>query len=261
MNGKQSRTKTNGKQSSAKNITNQPKAGHKPALAKRTTAVSRIRFVLVDIDDTLFPSTEFSTLARKNAVRAMIESGLEAGASQAYAALTKIVRIRGSNYGRHFDDLCATFKCSNKSKVIAAGIAAYHNTKSSILPYPQVPMTLLALRESGYQIYAASNGDAIKQWDKLIRLGIHNFFHGAFFSGDLGGEKSRRFFRRVLSGLKAGPGQVVMVGDKPEADIEPASKLGITTIRIMQGKHRSKKSNAIHTVGSFDNILEILKVY
>lgn len=217
----------------------------------------RIKYVLLDIDDTIFPSTEFSTLARRNAVRAMVEAGLGAGVEQAYGSLSKIVAQKGSNYDKHFNDLCLQFKCSQRSKVVAAGIAAYHNTKASILPYPEVPSTLLKLREAGLKIYAASNGHALKQWDKLIRMGVHNYFHGAFLSGEMGMEKSGKFFAAALKKIGASPQECVMVGDNPDSDMATASRAGITTVRIRQGKHKKLKSSADYTINSFKEILEI----
>ncbi|HQT44567.1 MAG TPA: HAD family hydrolase [Candidatus Micrarchaeota archaeon] len=218
------------------------------------------KIVLLDIDDTLFPSTEFSTLARKNSVRAMIEAGLPCTFDEGYSALASIVRRKGSNYPGHFDDLCVKFKAKSPSKVVAAGIVAYHNTKASIQPYPEVMLTLLRLREEGFRLYAATNGNSVKQWDKLIRLGLHNIVHGAFISEDVGVEKSREFYIRALKTLGAKPSGAVMVGDHPVYDIREARAAGIMAIRVTSGKHSSKKAAADRNIKSFNEILGILGV-
>ncbi|MFA5105824.1 MAG: HAD family hydrolase [Candidatus Micrarchaeia archaeon] len=222
--------------------------------------MAKIKFILLDIDDTLFPSTQFSSLARENSVKAMIEAGLPCTYARGHAALLSIVRKKGSNYPGHFDDLCAYFKAKNPDKIIAAGIVAYHNTKASILPYPQVMRTMIRLREEGYKLYVATNGNSIKQWDKLIRLGLHNLVHGAFISEGVGLEKSKGFYQRALRSLGAKPSQAIMVGDHPEFDMSAAKQAGITTVRVLSGKHAGKKAESDYRIKSFDEMLGILGV-
>ena len=151
--------------------------------AGKTVKAVAIKAVIFDIDDTLFASTEFAEKARRNAVNAMVEAGLKADTRKAYSELSKIIAERGSNYGNHFGELCKKFRhSSDKDKIVAAGIAAYHNTKASILPFPEVPRALLKLRDEGYALYVASEGNSLKQWDKLFRLGVYLMFDEVFVS-------------------------------------------------------------------------------
>ncbi|HID73288.1 TPA: haloacid dehalogenase, partial [Candidatus Micrarchaeota archaeon] len=131
-----------------------------------------VKFILFDIDDTLFPSTEFAELARKNAIRAMMDMGLEGDPDRLYRKLRLIIKRKGSNYGEHFDDLCKSQRVRKPARYVAAAIVAYHNTKMSIQPFPGVGKMLIALKEKGYRLYVATNGTTIKQWDKLIRMRI-----------------------------------------------------------------------------------------
>ncbi|MEM4389480.1 MAG: TIGR02253 family HAD-type hydrolase [Candidatus Micrarchaeia archaeon] len=222
----------------------------------------RIKAILFDIDDTLFPSGEFAEKARRNAIAAMIEEGLERSADEAYAVLQSIIREYGSNYPRHFDVLLDRLGVKeNRARLIAAGVAAYHNTKSTIAPFPDVPRTLIRLRDLGYRLYAVSEGKAVKQWDKLIRLGLDFLFHGAFISEEVGCGKSVRFYRTVARKLALKPGELLMVGDRLDKDIGPAKRAGMRTARILQGKYalqagRTKPDFEITRVGE---LLDILK--
>lgn len=213
-----------------------------------------IKAILFDIDDTLFPSTEFSSLARKKALNAMIFFGMKASKRQASAALDKIIKKYGSNYPRHFDILASSFECDNKNRAIAAAICAYHNAKSAISPYPQAKKALLELKRSGYILAIASEGRAIKQWDKLIRLGLGKFFSCAFVTS----KKSPAFYRRICAGLKLEPNQLLMVGDNPQKDILFAKKAGLHSVRLMLGKHRHKKGEADANIGNLSAILPLL---
>ncbi|HNT61024.1 MAG TPA: HAD hydrolase-like protein, partial [Candidatus Bilamarchaeaceae archaeon] len=161
--------------------------------------------IFFDVDNTLFPTAEFAELARRNAIRAIIETGLGKKEEELYKELNKLIREKGSNYPNHFDLLLKRMGAKRPARYVAAAVAAYHNTKSSIQPYPEVPKTLMELKERGYTLYVATNGDAVKQWDKLIRMGIHLFFDDVFVSEELGEEKSPSFFRKAMRLAKARP--------------------------------------------------------
>ncbi len=218
-----------------------------------------VRHLLFDIDDTLFPSTEFSALARKNAINAMMSAGLEGDFDEMLSMLGAIIAKRGSNYPRHFDDLCVELGIREPGRFIAAAVGAYHDTKTSIAPYPRVPSTLLRLREGGHSLYAATQGSAIKQWDKLFRLRIAMFFDAVFVSEELGVDKGPDFYRKILDALKAAPKDCLMVGDREDGDIIPAREAGIRTVRMMIGKHAHVPSSADFTIRDISEILPILK--
>ncbi len=215
--------------------------------------------IFFDVDNTLFPTAEFAELARRNAIRAMIETGLDATEEQIYRGLQRLIKEKGSNYSNHFDLLLKRMGVKRPARYVAAAVAAYHNTKSSIQPYPEVPKALMELKERGYKLYVATNGDAVKQWDKLIRMGIHLFFEDVFVSGEIGEEKSPNFFKKVLSEIKAHPSECIMVGDREDSDILPAKKAGIYTIRIMQGPYAGEKGEADARIRSFSELLKVVK--
>ena len=218
-----------------------------------------IKHILFDIDDTLFPSTEFSSLARKNAINAMISIGLEEDFESLSARLAAIIEKKGSNYPKHFDDLCKELNIKEPGRYVAAAVAAYHNTKTSIQPFSTVPLTLLKLKQKGYRLYVATNGSSIKQWDKLIRLRIALYFDGVFVSEELGQKKSRPFYRKIIKKLGARPQECMMVGDREDADIAPAKKVGIRTVRVLRGKYAKTPSDADFTIRDMGELINILQ--
>ena len=214
-----------------------------------------IKYIFFDIDNTLFPTREFAELARKNAIRAMIEMGLPIDSIRLYEQLLLIIKKHGSNDSRHFNLLLEELKIKQPARYIAAAVAAYHNAKASILPYPDVPRTLLSLRESGYALYVATNGTAIKQWDKLIRLGIHHYFKEVFVSEEVGMEKNPAFFKRITQQLSILPGESIMIGDTEKSDILPAKEIGMKTLYIQRYEGKIRKG----TITDFSHLLDILK--
>lgn len=208
--------------------------------------------IIFDIDNTLFPSNDFAELARRNAITAMIEAGMDVDENTAYKKLRQVIDGYGPNYTQHFNILLKKLGMKRNPKIIAAGIVAYHQAKTSIFPYPDVPKTIISLRERGYKLCIASEGKALKQWDKLIRLGLHNMFHEVFVTP----KKTGHFYKSILNKLKLKPQEVLMVGDRLDKDILPAKSLGIKTVLVA---HEHAGKGADYSVRNFGELLKIIE--
>jgi FMN phosphatase YigB (HAD superfamily) len=138
--------------------------------------------------------------------------------------------------------LCRQLKVKQPEKYVAAAVASYHDTKTSIQPFPKIPLLLLHLKEKGFRIYAATSGNSVKQWDKLIRLRVSLYFDGVFVTPN---EKDSKFYKKILSELGTKAENCIMIGDREEVDITPAKLVGMRTIRVLAGKYAaSQDSNA-----------------
>ncbi|MCX6775255.1 MAG: HAD family hydrolase [Candidatus Micrarchaeota archaeon] len=211
-----------------------------------------LRAIVFDIDNTLFPSNDFAEYARRNALTAMIEAGMDVDENTAYKKLRHVIERYGPNYPQHFNILLKELGVKHNPKIIAAGIVAYHQAKTGIFPYPDVPKTIISLRERGYKLCIASEGKALKQWDKLIRLGLHNMFHEVFVTP----KKTGHFYKSILDKLKLKPQEVLMVGDRLDKDILPAKSLGIKTVLVA---HEHAGKGADYSVRNFGELLKIIE--
>lgn len=197
------------------------------------------RAVFFDIDDTLYASSELAYHARENAVNAMIDAGLvEKDPKKVFSLLEAIVKEKGSNFTRHFDLLLERVRMEWNPAIIAAGVAAYHDTKISYIhPYPDTVPVLLQLREKGCKLGIITNGIAVKQWEKLIRLGLNHFFHAVVISESYGVSKpSRELYEIALREMGVDAKDAVMVGDKIDVDIAGAKDAGFRTVWISHKK-------------------------
>jgi len=203
----------------------------------------KIKCILFDIDDTLYDATLQMNMARLNAVKAMIEAGLPVDIEKAYETLEDIVAKFGPHYNRHFDRLLESLGLKWNPRVIAAGVTAYRETSTAyIKPYPDTVPVLLKLRESGYFLGAISEGISVKQWQKLIQLGIQHLFHSLTVSEEIGEEKvTPKLFKKILNQLNASPKETLFVGNQLDTDIQSANKLSIVSVRIRKGKFRTEE--------------------
>ena len=200
----------------------------------------KVRYILFDIDDTLYDSTLQMSTARMNAIRAMTQTGLPTEVETTYKVLEKIVEKYGPHYSRHFDELLERLGLKWDPRVIASGVIAYRETSAAYLkPYPDTVPTLLKLRDQGYRLGVVSEGRAVKQWQKLVQLGVQHIPHLVIISEELGLEAlDSSLFKAVLERIDAQPRETIFVGSKLEPDIASANGLGVITVRIRKGKNR-----------------------
>ena len=221
--------------------------------------------IIFDIDDTLYNSTRLSITARANAIEAMIDAGLPVDRETGTELLNGVIQRLGANSNRHFDELVEAAGVPPSARLIAAGIVAYHNTKPVYLrPFEETIPTLLRLRDLGYRMGVITNGMAVKQWEKLIRLGIQHFFHAAVVSETAGVEKpDPQIFTVCCERLQVEPAASVYVGNDPHTDIFGANRVGMLSIRMHKGKHADVEPEddahrATHDIDRLGDLLELI---
>lgn len=200
----------------------------------------KVRYILFDIDDTLYDSTLQMSTARMNAIRAMTETGLPTEVETTYKVLEEIVEHYGPHYSKHFDELLKRLGLRWDPRVIASGVIAYRETSAAYLkPYHDTVPTLLKLRDQGYKLGVVSEGRAVKQWQKLVQLGVQHIPHLVIISEELELEAlDSSLFRAALERIGAKSEETIFVGSKLEPDIASAKEVGLITVRIRKGKNR-----------------------
>lgn len=199
----------------------------------------KTRAILFDIDDTLYDSTRVSTLARGRAIEAMIDAGLGVEHETVQEELQRVVAEFGSNYPGHFNVLLERLGVGPNNRLVAAGIVAYHNVKYAYLcPFEETVPTLLRLQHLGCRLGVVTNGKAVKQWEKLIRLGLQHLFATVVISEEIGIEKpDPRIFQQACHDLKVSPEDSAFVGNDLVKDIAGARGAGLLPILMRRGKH------------------------
>lgn len=213
--------------------------------AARITPMRRLAAIFFDIDDTLYSTTEFVDEARSAAVDAMIGAGLRLERDRVLAELRAVVDQFSSNYERHYNAVLArvppgSYEPVNPAMIVAAGVAAYHDTKvRKLKPYPDAAELLSRLGARGTPLLGiVSTGSGVKQAEKLIRLDLarHLAPGAVFFCDELGLPKNDlRIWRRATEDLRLDARECMVVGDNPPNDIDPPAELGMVTVLVRRG--------------------------
>ena len=233
--------------------------------------MTRLRAVLFDIDDTLFSTTHFARVARRNAIRAMIRAGLDVPEDEALRELEEVISEFSSNYEHHYDQLLKRLRPpslaeKNQALIVAAGVAAYHDTKFRQLePFPDVYPLFEALKAAGIRVGILTHGWTTKQAEKIVRLGLLDYVHpkAVFISDQIGISKPNpKLYAQALTDLDLSPDEVMYVGDSPENDIAPPQALGMIAVWSKRAAKRTLEGTGItpdHTVESFEELRTILR--
>ena len=227
--------------------------------------------VLFDLDDTLFSTTAFARLARSNAVRAMVEAGLGLSEAVVQAELDEVIAEFSSNYDNHFDKLLQrlrqeSLRRTNPALIVAAGVAAYHDTKFRELePFKDVIPLLDALGDAGLVRGIITHGWTAKQAEKLVRLGLvpHLNANAVFISDQIGISKPNpKLYQTALADLKLAAPRVMYVGDNPLHDIAPPRQLGMVTVWARRGARQDIEGTGVrpdHVIDDFEELATILR--
>lgn len=205
-----------------------------------------IVLVAFDLDDCLFDSTDLSIRARIAGIKAMIDLGLNISLNRAKAIMDEIVNDYGSNFSKHYNYLLrrlnkfeekVNLSPSEQYKYIAAAVIAYHKEKiQSIKLYDDVKENLKIIKEMGIKTAIITDGIPIKQYEKILRLGINDLIDLVVISDELGIRKPNpKLFDFCLKKFGIKGEETIYVGDRIEKDIIPALLNNMVSIYIHRG--------------------------
>lgn len=235
---------------------------------------SPLRAVFFDVDDTLYSTTAFATLARRRAMEAMVAlGGLRVTAEQLQAELKEVIAEFGPNYDSHYDRMLRRFPEADlgghsRNLLVAAGVAAYHDTKiEEMRPFPGVLELLAALRAGPRLVLGViTEGLEVKQAEKILRLGVYRHLDpGAVFISDVIGisKPNPKLWQRACADTGVPPAESLYVGDNPVNDVVPARAVGMRTVRMRSpgGKYAGidGPEPAHHEAADFADLSAILR--
>lgn len=226
--------------------------------------------IFFDVDDTLYSTTEFAATARKNAVRAMIDSGLQITEEECLHELEEVIQEFSSNYEHHFDKLLLRLPRERMQGVsplvlVAAGMVGYHDTKfHGLSPYSDAIEVLKVLGERGLKLGIISAGIGIKQAEKVVRLGLNKLVssQAVFITDSIGIAKTNpKLFLRACAHFHVSPAQTMYVGDNPPVDVDVPHRAGMITVHSRRsGKHLNDDNQFApdHVIHNFWDLLELI---
>ncbi len=236
-----------------------------------------IKLVGFDLDDCLFDSTGLSQRARIKGIDAMLSLGLKIDRQKALILIQEIVAEYGSNSSKHYDyfirrlNLYENYAISFNEQVryITAAVMAYHGQKiKHIQLYDDVLKSLEKLKKSSIKTAIITDGIPIKQYEKILRLGIDDLIDLVVISDEIGIRKPNpELFSYCLKKFKVKGHETIYVGDNIYKDIIPANFNKIHSVYIhrggkydthITGETISEENKPDHEISGLDELFNII---
>lgn len=195
---------------------------------------------IFDLDDTLYPEIDF------------VKSGFKVVASylgDRYGYNEKELRyklagiLKRDGRGKIFNTLLEELDLYSEVNLLLL-IHLYRSHKPNINLYTDALPTIEKLRNLDKNLAVVTDGMAAVQRNKLVSLGLPNYFDILLCTDELGREywkPSTISFEIVLNLLDIRPDEAVYIGDNISKDFLGPNSLGMHTIQVI--KHREYKES------------------
>ena len=236
-----------------------------------------IKLVGFDLDDCLFDSTGLSQRARIKGIDAMLSLGLKIERQKALILIQEIVAEYGSNSSKHYDYFIRrlnqyenyAISFNEQVRYITAAVMAYHGQKiKHIQLYDDVLKSLEKLKKSSIKTTIITDGIPIKQYEKILRLGIDDLIDLVVISDEIGIRKPNpELFSYCLKKFKVKGHESIYVGDNIYKDIIPANFNKIHSVYIhrggkydtnVTGETISEENKPDHEISRLDELFNII---
>lgn len=199
------------------------------------------RAVVFDLDDTLFDAFgQCVGPAQREAATAMRAAGLR-------APLEAVVALREAYAGRRVDVdrlVAEAFPCADVERVVAAGRRAFfERDPGALTPFPFARAVLEAVRLRSRAVLLTA-GSLSTQRTKVERLGLADLLDPLLFVDPARGEDKHGALAGWLAAARFDPAEVLVVGDRPDAEIAAALALGCSALRIRAGEWAREPTQA-----------------
>ena len=192
-----------------------------------------LRAVVVDLDDTLYDCfTQCVGPAHREAARAMVEAGARATVDEVLDA-----RMSLGGVEHDLDDaVAACFRAVNPARVAEAGRRAFYDRDPGpLVPFPFTAEVLRRVRAT-VRLVLLSMGHPATQEKKLMALGLEGAFDEVLLDDVFTRRGKEELLRAWLARSGFAANEVLVVGDRPDAEIAAALRLGMQTLRIRGGE-------------------------
>lgn len=195
--------------------------------------VRRIRGIVFDLDETLYPQGEF----KRSSFRAI---GLHlaphgADPEKVVESLEGIIRRHGPSHPTMFDDMLA--EVGLPVSLVPELVEFFRSHRPVLSPFPGVTAMLAKLRES-YRLGLLTDGLARVQRAKVEALALAPCFDRVVYSDD---EATSKPDPLLFAGFEAAfglPGDAFLhVADNPAKDFSGARSRGWLTARVLTGEY------------------------
>ena len=206
---------------------------------KDAVVLASFSAVIFDLDNSLFDEKKFIIAAYHN-IASYLTKLCDHSEIALFEKLLSMFQRKTSMYPRLFDDLIEELGLNQE--VLSELIKIYAHTKVDLKLFPGAEKLLKNLKKQGIKLCLVTNGNVESQKSKVQQLNLKNYFDFIIYAREMGKDMEKpnpRVYKKALQMLLTSSDETFCVGDNPYTDFWGAKKLGIRTIRLLQGEFRN----------------------
>jgi len=219
-----------------------------------------LKVVAFDFDDTLYPESLY-VQGGLHAVSSYIEHAFQISSNLIYRQL--LTEKNKNPRGKVFDAVLSNYSFYSPL-LIEDLIREYRSQMLSITLYSGVKKLLDSLKKK-YVLALITDGLTVVQMRKIKHLKIDAYFNYIYCIQDEGAQKGKqdtKFFQKLLNDVSISPLEAIYIGNDPQKDFLGPKKLGMRTIRVLQGRYRGEEvisgAEPTFTIQKIKNVEKLL---
>ena len=209
----------------------------------------RIKAIVFDLDDTLYPQVEYKRSGFK-VVASWLADKKGVDSSTVLQSLEAILNQFGASYPYMFDRLAELIKIG--PHVVPEMVRRFIEHKPRICCYDGVIPMLTRLKNK-YRLGILTDGRLIVQQKKIDALGLTDRVDEILCSDLVGLEKpATELFQWFEDAFRLNGENLIYVGDNPHKDFYGANQQEWSTVRVMSGEYRNETSSLIDFCAQYE---------
>ena len=225
--------------------------------------MSSIAAVVFDLDDTLYPESEYAC----SGFAAVAEAFTDRLGNPADSAATMRRLFESEHRPRVFDSVLVELGLEEDREMVGRMIDVYRNHRPTIRLFPDADAALNELRGT-YRLGLLSDGRTSTQWAKIDALGLRDRLDAILITSELGsgfGKPSPRPFDCISTRLQVVGSRSLYVADNPAKDFLAPNALGWTTVQVRRADRLYRDQTPPpggepkHVMESLDRLVPLLR--
>jgi FMN phosphatase YigB (HAD superfamily) len=125
--------------------------------------------------------------------------------------------------------------------IIEAGRRAFYERDVGPLTLDPEVAGLLTRLQARHRLFLVTVGGIATQQAKVQALGLEPWFESIHYLDHRGSRSKQDLFEELAREQRLEPSRCVVVGDRPDAEIRAGNRLGMWTVRLLVGEHRTSR--------------------
>jgi len=222
----------------------------------------KIRAAFFDLDDTLYDCSEqLAEEGRLLAAEAMVRLDLAASAEEALDLQVEMTDAFSSRT-QVFEKIV---RRAGREPALVGELIEIYNSGSldGITSFPGVAELLQSWRERGIRLFLVSDGIRERQHKKVCALGLDGLFDEIVITDASEEDFKESVFLHLMRKHDIVPREAIVIGDRIDREIRAAKRVGMITVRVLQGDYRyilpqSERDVALYKIADISDLDNVL---